>query len=409
MSDNPAPLTVRPATDADWPDIITLDARSFALPAPLPDDEVAEFRAKVADALLIRDEGSDGAPLVAVSLWHAMALTAPGGHTVPAAGLSWVSVAATHRRRGLLRRMLTEQFARWHAGGYPLAILTASEGGIYERFGFGPACFATHVTVDPAAADWRAPAPEDSGVRYGTPERIAAQVPALHARWAAARPGAVHRPTSFWPSLLADRGFRRNSQTSGLHYLLHEDGYAAYRLDARDMTAHVEDFCAVTQRAHDDLWRVLTGLDLVQAVRAKVPVDDPLPLSLHNARAVTVTGRSDELWVSILDVPVALEGRDYSADGTLLLEVADGWDDRGGDYLLEVRGGRARVHTDRPAVAGTGRVRLDVAVLSSLYTGGIGARELAVASRLETDSPATTELLDAMFTSPTAPFAGTYF
>ncbi|WP_283255271.1 GNAT family N-acetyltransferase [Gordonia sp. PP30] len=406
-----APLSLRRAVDDDWPEIMALDARSFALPAPLPDAEIEEFRGKVRETIVVRDEGSEGAPLVAVSLWHLLPLTVPGGTAVRTAGLSWVSVAATHRRRGLLRAMMTEQFASWRRAEVPLAILTASEGGIYERFGFGPACFAESVTVDPAAVSWRTPPESDSHVRYGTPEQIAARIPKLHDRWALTRPGAVGRPKTWWPSILADRGFRRNSQTTGLHYLLHEDGYAAYRLDARTNTATVEDFCAVTEQAHTDLWRVLTGLDLVGSVVAKIPVDDPLPWKLRNHRAVRSTGRTDELWVSILDVAAALELRSYDVNGAVVLDVADGWGKRGGRYLLRVADGRAEVRREPSSseMATVPQVKLDISVLSSLYCGGMSAREFAAAGRLSTYSEATVALLDALFSSRRAPFAGTYF
>ncbi|MFZ2501849.1 MAG: hypothetical protein WAW88_04125, partial [Nocardioides sp.] len=86
----PQPLTLSRAADADWPELITLDARSFALPAPLPEAEIAEFRAKVDEALVVHDTASDGSPLVAVSLWHTLPLTVPGGAIAGAAGLSWV-------------------------------------------------------------------------------------------------------------------------------------------------------------------------------------------------------------------------------------------------------------------------------------------------------------------------------
>lgn len=400
---------MRRARSADWPEIIALDARTFALPAPLPDAEVAEFRGRVTDSLVVRDEGSDGAPLVAVSLYFQLPLTVPGGACLETGGLSWVSVAGTHRRRGLLRRMLTEQFAAWRAAGLPLAILTASEGGIYERFGFGPACFAETVTVDPSAVAWRTEAPADSRVRYGTADQIAARIPELHARWAATRPGAVHRPDSWWPSILADRGFRRNSQTTDLYYLLHADGYAAYRIDAREASATIEEFVAVTDQAHTDLWRVLTGLDLVTSISAKVPVDDTLGLQLRNARAVRVTGRTDELWVSLLDVAAALSARTYGADGAVLLEVSDAWDGRAGTYRLDVVDGRGVAERVSSSTDGLPRAALSVATLSSLYTGGTPARELVIAGRVECDSPATADLLDAMFAVDRAAFAGTYF
>ncbi|GAC57536.1 hypothetical protein GOHSU_21_00280 [Gordonia hirsuta DSM 44140 = NBRC 16056] len=407
----PSPLQPRLARYEDWPEIITVDARSFALPAPLPEAEIAEFRAKVAGALVVRDEGSDGDPLVAVSLYHELPVTVPGGAALTSAGLSWVSVTATHRRRGLLRRMLTDQFAMWREAGLPIATLTASEGGIYERFGFGPACFAHSVAIAPTAVDWRTPAPADSRVRYGTREQIAQQIPELHARWARTRPGAIGRPATWWPSILADRGFRRNSQTSDLYYLLHRDGYAAYRLDAREMSATVEEFCAVTPQAHTDLWRVLTGLDLVTSISAKVPVDDTLPLELRNARAVQINGRSDELWVSLLDVPAALAARTYGADGTIMLTVTDGWAGRDGEYLLTVTDGQATVDTatvPADALPAVPRAELSVSVLSSMYTGGIPARQFAAAGRIRADDEAIA-LLDAMFATSRAPFAGTYF
>ncbi|GAA3968180.1 GNAT family N-acetyltransferase [Gordonia caeni] len=411
MSSDHSTLHLRPARHEDWQEIITLDARSFALPAPLPEAEIAEFRTKVAEAIVVRDESSDGDPLVAVSLYHQLPLTVPGGTAVTSAGLSWVSVTATHRRRGLLRRMLTEQFRSWHEAGLPLAILTASEGGIYERFGFGPACYAQSITVDPGAVHWRTEAPEDSRVRYGTPDQIAAAVPRLHARWALTRPGAVHRPEEWWSSILADRGFRRNSQTSGLYYLLHADGYAAYRMDARESSATVEELCTVTQQAHTDLWRVLTGLDLVSSITAKVPVDETLPLSLYDARAVQSTARTDELWVSILDVVAALQARTYDVDGTVLLSVTDGWDGREGNYLLEVSDGRATVQRDPESASTEGipRATLGISVLSSMYTGGISARDFAAAGRLDTDSAATLDLVDALLATRRAPFSGTYF
>ncbi|WP_235831416.1 GNAT family N-acetyltransferase [Gordonia zhaorongruii] len=399
--------TLTHATDADWPEIIDLDARAFALPAPLPNAEIKEFRAKVPDeaTFLIRDQGiGAGTTIIAFSLYYQLPLTVPGGAVASTTGLSWVSVSATHRRRGLLRRMMDAHFEAWRAGGHPLAILTATEGTIYERFGFGPAAYAHHVHIDPAKATFREQPGEDSNVRYGTPDEVRSLVPEVHARWAANRNGAIGRPDTWWPSILADRSFRRNSQTSDLHYLLHKDGYVAYRINARDRTAMVEDFVAVTREAHADLWRVLTSLDLISSVHASLPVDDPLQYLLTDARAVDMKSRPDELWISILDVVEALELRTYDTDGSLVLEVEDGYSDRAGRYRLTVTGGQATVtRTGDPA-----DVELDIAALSSLYLGGIYAREFAAADRIEA-SPDSLRLLTRMFTPPEAPFPGTFF
>ncbi|MBM7367486.1 GNAT family N-acetyltransferase [Gordonia hydrophobica] len=401
------PLALERPRGTDWPEILAIDARAFALPKPLPGDEMIEFRNRAGegDTVVIRDTASEGRPIVAVSLYFPVPVTVPGGGIATTAGLSWVSVSATHRRRGLLRRMLTEQYRTWREHELPLATLTASEGGIYERFGFGPAAFAHEIQVTPSAAEFRTPAPADSRVRYANQDQITKYVPAIHARWARSRTGAITRPDTWWPSIMADRSFRRNSQTSGLHYLLHADGYAAYRIDARDKTALVGDFVAVTPQAHTDLWRVLTGLDLVSAVKASIPVDDPLPLKLRNARAVEVHGRSDELWVSILDVVEALQLRTYGAAGDLVLDVSDDFGDRAGRYRLTTGddGSATVARTDDDA-----DLALDVATLSSLYLGGITVSQMAAAGRIDGADEAITQL-SAMFAVTEAPFSGTFF
>ncbi|WP_026919585.1 GNAT family N-acetyltransferase [Gordonia shandongensis] len=402
---DPDSLILERALPTDWPDIFAIDARAFALPKPLPADEMLEFRGRVGEdaTVVIRDTGSDD-QIVAFSLYFDIPITVPGGAVTPTAGLSWVSVAATHRRRGMLRRMLTQQYADWQAGGFPLATLTASEGTIYERFGFGPATFAHRVRITPSDAALRTPAPTDSRVRYGAGEQIARHIPEVHARWAAARNGALTRPDSWWPSILADRSFRRNSQTTDVFYLLHDDGYAAYRVDARDKTAIVDDMIAVTDQAHTDLWRVLTSLDLITAVSADLPVDDPLPLKLVDARAIDVQSRPDTLWVSILDVADALSRRTYATDGALVFEVSDDFGDRAGRYRLTVSGGRGEVATTDEAAD----VRIDIATLSSLYLGGIPVRQMHAAGRFDADDDAVEEFA-AMFAVPQAPFSGTFF
>src|SRR5690348_8483238 len=66
-------------------------------------------------------------------------LTVPGG-VAPAAHVTGVGVAPTHRRRGLLRAMMHRQLAEVaEAGREPVAVLWASETTIYPRFGYGPA------------------------------------------------------------------------------------------------------------------------------------------------------------------------------------------------------------------------------------------------------------------------------
>ena len=55
------------------------------------------------------------------------------------AALTNVTVAPTHRRRGLLRRMITNDLRSAADRGEPVGIPIASEYPIYGRFGYGAA------------------------------------------------------------------------------------------------------------------------------------------------------------------------------------------------------------------------------------------------------------------------------
>lgn len=403
-------LSLRRATDADWDDIITTDARAFAMRNPLPDDERVDLRGKVddSDIVLIRDDSRSPAPLVGVSMFYRMSLTVPGGSVRNAAGLSWVSVASTHRRRGILRRMLTELFGQWESEGQVFAILTASEGTIYERFGFGPACFSQQVRIIPGSARMRAEAPAAATVRYAGADEVAAAVPDLHARWTRTTPGALGRTPAWWRPILADRPSQRPLAGSSLHYLLHDDGYASYRIikpDSGPVHAEVNEVFAATDDAHTELWRVLTSLDLIPSVTASIPVDDPLPVKLTDLRAPIVTGRSDDMWLRILDVPAALGARQYAADLDAVIEVVDGFRDHGGVFDVTVRHGGAIV---APSSA-TPTVRMDASVLAAIYLGGTRPSTFVAAGRLWTATPDLLHDLDHAFATTRAPFAGTFF
>src|SRR5689334_6712371 len=78
----------------------------------------------------------DGAEVVATGGWYRLPMTLPGGST-EVAGVTWISVAPTHRRQGLLRSLMTRQLTDLREDGHAVAALWASEPGIYGRFGYG--------------------------------------------------------------------------------------------------------------------------------------------------------------------------------------------------------------------------------------------------------------------------------
>ncbi len=67
---------------------------------------------------------------------------------MPADAVTNVTVSPTHRRRGLLTRMMAQDLAGAKERGDVVATLIAAEYPIYGRYGFGPATWATEWTID---------------------------------------------------------------------------------------------------------------------------------------------------------------------------------------------------------------------------------------------------------------------
>ncbi|MFS0896350.1 enhanced intracellular survival protein Eis [Mycolicibacterium litorale] len=384
-------LELRSVSEGDWPLMRRLDATNFGQlvdPAAM-----AAWRTMIPDgaALVV----TDGPDVVGQSFYLDLQLTVPGGVVVPVAGISWVSVAPTHRRRGLLRMMFTELHDRIAAAQYPIAALTASEGGIYGRFGYGPATVSLEWAVDRRWARFRADAPDPGGVRIVTPGEHLDEFAAHYDRWRANTPGGLVRPKALWDDLLADRDDDR-AGGSALFALLHADGYVLYRTHGSGPRhIRVVELTAVTPAAHIALWRALCGMDLMERIEIATHPDDPLPYLLTDARLVRTTAATDDLWLRLMDVPAALQARTYGADLTVVLEVGDGFRDDGGRFALQIRGGRA-VCTPTQAAPD---VCLDLDALGALYLGGHRATALAAAHRLRTDDAALVCRIDRAFGS----------
>jgi Acetyltransferase (GNAT) domain len=64
---------------------------------------------------------------------HTRSLAVPGA-VLPVAGVTWVGVAPTHRRRGILTSLTREQTTGLHeSGGEPIAALPPSEAAVYTN------------------------------------------------------------------------------------------------------------------------------------------------------------------------------------------------------------------------------------------------------------------------------------
>ena len=89
----------------------------------------------------------DGDRIAATAGIYSRSLSVPGAD-VPCAGITWVTVSPTHRRRGVLSAIMRRQLTELHEQERePVAALWAAEFPIYGRFGYAPAHVAEMVVT----------------------------------------------------------------------------------------------------------------------------------------------------------------------------------------------------------------------------------------------------------------------
>src|SRR5262249_27353396 len=112
---------------------------------PQPDEHAERFLSLLDPERVLC--AADGESIVASAGAFEFPLSGPGGEG-PAAGVTIVGVLPTHRRQGILTALMRRQLDDLHERGEPLAILWASEGGIYPRFGYGVAVLSASIDAD---------------------------------------------------------------------------------------------------------------------------------------------------------------------------------------------------------------------------------------------------------------------
>lgn len=343
----------------------------FDATAPEPETAVATFASWMADLTVPAAEG---------------------GVAIPAVAISSVTVAPTHRRRGLARSMMEGEL-RWAASlGVAVAVLTVSESTLYGRYGFAPAASAANWRIESKRAGWVGPT-APGRVDFISRERWRETAAALHERVRAGMPGEIEMPGGHWDRFAATRPDADTPiKARAVQYTDSEGivrGAALYSVeenhdDETKSTVTIAHLSTENDEAYAGLWRFFLEMDLIGEIRAsELSVDEPLLWMIADQRAAKVTV-TDHQYVRVLDVPSALRARSYSAPGTFALEVADPLGIGGGRWLLHVdEHGQARVEAwtdDAPAGAVT--VRLGTPELSAAYLGGVSLATLAAAGRV---------------------------
>ncbi|MGI5454828.1 GNAT family N-acetyltransferase [Streptomyces sp. CA-249302] len=317
-------------------------------------------------------------------------MTVPGGAAVAAAGVTMVSVAATHRRRGVLRSMMRRQLDDVRSWGEPLAVLTASEPEIYGRFGYGVGTQHVNAEIDTSRVTLTVPpGTDDVRLRYASPAESLGACEAVYARLVSRRPGMMARLPGWDRLWLLDPESERDGASPLQCVLAERDGqvvgYARFRVKPEwdhtgpKGTVVLSDAEALDPAAHAALWRFLFDIDLTSTLSARMrPLDEAWQYMASDLRRCGRRLR-DSLYVRLVDVGGALEARTYQAPLDVVLEVEDAfcpWN--GGRWRLtgDPKGASCE-RTEDPA-----DLALSVRELGSAYLGGVALDALAAAGRV---------------------------
>lgn len=365
----------------------------------------------------------DGAQIVGTAANFTFRLSVPGA-TVAAAGVSFVAVLPSHRRRGIMSALIRHLLADAIARGEPLAVLWAAEPEIYGRFGYGCASGQLNFSIRRSEARLvPPPLPAPAGaaaprLRIADPAAVLGELATVYDPVAAARPGAIARDDRWWRAVTADPEWAREG-AAPLRCLLASDdrgprGYALYSarptwgedsLPAGQLS--VRELVAADAETELALWSDLLSRDLITEVRAAArPLDDPLLQWLGGPRRARAR-LMDGLWARLIDVPAALRQRQYACDVDVVIEVADAeLPANCGRWRLKAAAGEQA--SCEPTTA-TADLTTTAQALGAAYLGGTGLASLAAAGQVAARRPAALATLTAAMSADRAPWCPTEF
>lgn len=354
-----------------------------------------------------RTFGAFDAELIGVARSTETCLTVPGGGQVAADMVLDVAVRADRTRRGVMTDLTRAQLIDMAGRDVTVAVLKASEGGIYRRFGYGVSTQARTYTVNRRILRLRDEVPRDGQIELLGFADATRAVPAVYAEIARSRPGMITR-TPLWWTMAAVSAGGAPTAAGPIMTVVHRgpgglDGYAVYsvhRAPPVPTVLRIHDMHTSGSGAFGALWRYLLRVDLVDEIEAPTrPVDEPTELLFTDPRACRTIAVSDEQWLRLVDVPAALAARTYLAEA-VVIEVTDPLLAHNcGTYRVAAEGVRL---TSEPA-----QLRLGVAALADIYLGTWRPSALAQAGLVDVRDPTALAAADRLFAAPAAPWCGT--
>ena len=384
-------IQIRPIAEDEFAEWSRAEARAFGFHADADYVERSRWMAELDRTFAAFDDGK----IVGTATTRSAALTTPGGEA-PLGFVDDVTVLPTHRRRGVMTRIMQAQLRQMRERGEPMAALSASESAIYERIGYGIATWADSWTIGRTHTAFKIEPDGGGNLQFITADEARTEWPQLHARVASHLAGMVRYPPSYWKAMLRDAPGQRRGMSEFFHVAYLRDGQiaglASYRIS--DRTVSVVFILGEDPEAEAELWRFCFSMDLVTEIRAfNRPTDDPIPWRLEDPRRLERHTR-DHMWLRLVDISAALESRRYDAEGELTLRVRDNfchWND--GVYRLQAAPNGATAAPTNTAPD----LELTAAELAAVYLGANSFGRLARAGRVRELAPGAVKRADRLF------------
>jgi predicted acetyltransferase len=431
------PYPIRPVTYDEFGEFRRVDEHAFHGGPPYEREIALLRRLFEADRSLAAFDPAlpVSAGPVGIAGAYSFRICVPGG-LVPAAGVTYVAVLPTYRRRGILRSLMRRQLADISARGEPIAALWASETPLYGRYGYGRASNHAFFRFSRGEGALSAAAPTDPALRLRLAEPAAAyaELAKVYDAVLHVQPGFFTRSDAWWERVLRDHEEDRHG-FSPLRCVLAEDdsgprGYVLYAAQNRweqgtflpDSVLIVRELIAADPATAAALWRDVLSRDLVTEITAALrPAEDPVLFQLLDPRRARPQV-ADGLWVRLVDLPAALAARAYACPVDTVLEVTD--------ELLPGNAGRWHLRAPGPARPGAAAataatsatggatcertsepadIALDIRELGAAYLGGTRLGTLAAAGLVTELRPGALAPLSAAMTWDPSPWCPAIF
>jgi predicted acetyltransferase len=383
-----------PQHDAELEEFALILSDSLNFPPREEIDFMTRYR--VGDMRLVRRRGRVAGGLTLLPCGQFF-----GGQRLPMVGVHAVAIAPEARGTRVGRELMTEVVREMAApGGPPIAVLFPATQPIYRSVGFEQAGTFTRYRIPVSTIPI---GPHDLEVERVPPDPVAAAVALSehYARAAQRENGLVDRTHWFWQRAVDPL----NHQVTT--FAVREEGAITGHviLSRRWFTQgapHTELVCremvAETATSARRLWTLLAD---ERSLARSLLINGP-PVAAEQLFFAEQTPEVDwqvRWMLRILNVEAALTGRGYLAglEREVAFEVEDELvAENRGRFALAVAGGRGTV--ERGGAGRGGAVRLGIRALAALFTGYLGAEQLARAGMASGDADA--------LAAATAVFAG---